>query len=183
MKEPLRIFVENYPIPNPWYVEWIPITIAIMALAVSIGSLIWSVKQYKRSSRPFVWAMNFATLDNHRQIVINRPETVMISISNSPAKLQKTHYIFYYKTSNKQISVHSYEDSLKVMFPHQQSQYTYTVPDFGKIVSELPAGIKFERDIRIEYSSLSSVDDYFFQSHALFDSAENVWRVDSELAT
>ena len=177
--EQLKVFIENLPVPDHWSIKWAPVAIALAARFVAIVSLVWSSKQFRKSSRPFVWSMNFASLDDQKKI-INHPETAITQVSNSPAQINRITYEFYYMENGNRSELHSYNDKSKVVFPSEKSQYTYTVPGFNKLIEGLPANVKLKKYIRIEYSDLSGNEHYYYESRSYYDFNEKVWRIEFE---
>lgn len=61
-----KVIIENWP-KNPWYKDWIPISIAVIALITSFVSLYWTRQEFVKSSRPYVWASNYGVIDPEKK--------------------------------------------------------------------------------------------------------------------
>ena len=61
----IRAIVENWPKSNHLE-KYIPIAIAIIALAVSIFSAYFTQVSFVVSQRPYVWAMSYSYIDKKR---------------------------------------------------------------------------------------------------------------------
>jgi hypothetical protein len=175
----IKVIVENWPI-NPWYKEFIPLAVGIFALFISIFSLYFTSKSYRRNSRPFVWANNFANLDQN-QLVVNQPQIVMFRLINSPAKIiDKTIKLLLNTNINKKI-LHEHSESNIVQFPDSKLIWTYNISEreFENYISELQNSIsnrgEFERIIEIKYSSIDGGKNYYFKMKQRFDLSQKNW--------
>ena len=180
--EPLKVVVENLPASKHWLIEWAPILVALAAFCVSITSLYWSRIQYRASSRPYVWLIDFATL-NEQRILVNHPEVVALRVMNAPAAIIKTNYKFYVVSGTSERVIHSSQETDFVRFPDPNSQATYTFPAFNKAIQECEPGDTPKRYLRIEYSSLSIGKTYYYESVSTYDFSEQRWRVNTEKAS
>ena len=178
----IEVVVEVSLSQNPWYVEWVPIIIAICALIVSVLSLYWSRIQHRNSSRPFMWFMDFGITDQNQRIIM-RPEMIAIRTTNAPALVKEARYDYYILSGDTKRIIHSQQETNFVRFPDTRSQNTYTVGDFREnIINCQPEDI-VERFLRIEYSSLSKGKKYTYESLAKYDLTEQRWRYTYEKAT
>lgn len=176
----LSVFIENFPTLQPWWADYAPIAVAFLALIVSILSLKWSIKQFKKTSRPFAWLIDFSTLNNQKQL-INHPDTFATVVSNAPAKINKAKYEFYHLLGNKKNIVHSHDEENFVRFPSAaNTQSTYTVPNFQTILAQLPNGITLHRYLRIDYSFLSGKEKYYFEILSKYNPSQQRWETIKE---
>ncbi len=176
-----KVIIENWPPPEIWYIKHIPtfiaIIIAICALIVSICSLCWGRKQFKDSTRPYVWFLDRADPDGKLT-----PQAILFSVLNSPARIKKIECDFYYISEGKKINFHHDEDSNKVRFPKPQSEWNYVVGEFSEKLEKLPENVKLKRNIRIDYSSLSGKENYLYESESEYNLEENKWNTIYEKA-
>lgn len=169
----LKVFIENLP-KNPWYKEWIPIIIALLAIIVSIYSLNKSSKEYSRSSRPFVWAINFAVLDSNNRIV-PQPRQIAFRVKNSPAKIHKLDFkIFSISDNNKEKIIFSDKLEDMVRFPDEKSQWTYDIAmdKFDGIISSY-SNDHIYRQINLEYSLLGGKKIFNYELKQRFNEMAN----------
>jgi len=179
----LRVFAETL-LPSPrWYATWTPIGIVMCALIVSIITLIWSARQYRDSTRPFVWLIDFASVNVDR-ILIYHPEEIAMRVRNSPARIKKVDCQWYYVSDGEKKIFHSWEASNMVRFPDESSQSGYTIREFKKKCEALAPGVVLERDIRIEYTALSASTIYHYKSYSTYTHGQDpTWKVISEDAS
>ncbi len=179
--KPLKIFIENFSEPAVWYADWAPIIVALCALVVSIFALYWSRNQYVNSSRPFVWAIDFAVL-NEKGHLIYLPQRIAIRVTNAPAKIIQARYHFYFISERGKEYIHKNKESVAIRFPDEKSQATYDVGDFEQLIEKRKVGEELERYIRIDYSDLSENKKYMYESNSIYDFQEKLWKVISEKA-
>lgn len=180
--EPLNIIVKELP-NQGWIHEWAPLCIAVLALFVSAYSARLSRRALIRTSRPYVWAMNFGSLDGNGNIQ-NHPDTFMYCISNSPAKLNKVKIqVFLKSDSGERVrELHEHEEYGTVKYPFDKSQYTYKISSFEEIYEQVSTGTSLFREILIEYSDLGGEESYHYSCTPIFDAQDNCWRHESEKA-
>ena len=182
----LKVFVENLPASPPWYVTWAPIAIAVVALFLSIVSLCWSAKQHRDSSRPYVWILNWATLETigQQQRYLDRPETFAVRVANLPAHIKQIVCEWYYMSDGQKNVFHSWHDSNMVRFPDVNAQSCYNIGEFQHRCDALDKGIVLKRDIKVEYSGLSRGKVYHYSSFSTYDRhVDAQWKVVSENAS
>lgn len=177
----LHVIVDDIPATSFWR-EWAPIAVAVIALCVSIYSVLITRSSYIRSMRPFVWAMNYASRTNTNDFV-RQPDTVMIMVHNSPAHIKSEKHEVDLVKNGEAEKLHSFEENGSVRYPGERPQYTYNISDFDNIRTKLTKDAELIRTIRIEYESLLGGKTYFYESKSCFDVNENVWRILSEKAS
>ena len=177
-----KVFIENLPEQSHWIINWSPIIIALLALIVSLLSLRWAIYQFRASSRPYVWAMNFATLNESQQL-INQLHTVAIKVSNNPARISSISYEFYYLVNGERKVLHSHKADSHVLFPDGFSQFTYTYAEFEEEREKLSEKLHICRNVEIEYSDLSSKTSYTYSNTSRLLHGKNQWELDKEEST
>ena len=173
--EKLHIVVDKLPSPS-LISEFAPISIAVIALIVSIISILATRAAHIKSVRPFLWTMNFASLDAQSNVV-NHPNTVMILVRNSPAKVTSEKHELFRVENEQTESVYCSDDkSIIIRYPEERSQYTYTIPDFEDILNNTGNNVELIRKIIISYKSLSNGKTYSYTNESKYDTTENVWK-------
>lgn len=128
----IRLIVENWQ-PTPWYKDWIPIIIAIIALLTSLVSLYWTRAEFIRNTRPFVWAASYGVIDHEKQTIIPIPFRIAFRVKNAPARISKL-----------EIQINLNEDQLfvgadenLVRYPDETSEWSFSLgkDHFEKIMS------------------------------------------------
>ncbi len=177
-----KVFIENFPEQSHWIVSWAPIIIALLALIVSLLSLRWAISQFRASSRPYVWAMNFATL-NEQQLLVNQLSTVAIKVSNSPAKIKSISYEYCYLANGEKKTLYSYLDNGRVLFPDGASQFTHVYAELEDERNKLSSDLHICRDVKIEYSSLSGKGSYSYSNSSKLLPGKIQWELENEVST
>jgi len=178
---PLKVIIDNWPSSEAWYIKHTPTIIALLALIISITSLYWGRKQFRNSTRPYAWLMNFVSLDTNQKM-IPHPDIFAIMLSNSPARINKIKYEYYYISKNKKEILASGEESNLVRFPSPMSQNTNTIEKLQEKLKVLSPDTEIKRNLRIDYSSLSGKEKYFYESESIYISTENRWKEINEKA-
>ena len=178
--EATKVIIENLP-NTPWYKDWIPISIAVIALIMSIISLYWTRKEYTKSSRPFVWASNYGVIDAENKTILPIPFRIGCRVKNSPARiLQMDVNIFL----NKKV-LFTHTEKNYVRFPDENSEWSFTIgkKEFEQIMNR-PNSEKSNlvRIISINYSSLDGSRIYHYKLEQLFIQADNQWKDTDEKA-
>ena len=171
--ETTKVIIQNWP-SNPWYKEWIPIIIGIIALFMSLFSLYWSNKESTRNARPYVWATNYVVVDdiNHKFIPILFK--VMLHVQNSPTKIVELQHTI----SIDKITLSSYKTENAVKFPSENGEWTFEVGkvDRDRIMNlSLEDKSKLRRSISIKYSSLDGGKIYEYKIKQQFYPNDNDW--------
>ncbi len=171
-----RVIIDNLPIA-PWYRECIPIIIGIIALIVSIGSLYFTSKSYRRNSRPFVWAIDFGYLDNGK--ILRQANVITFKVSNSPAKiiLLKLEIVLGAGVNREVLFTYLVREIIR--YPDSNAQWTHSISteDFTKIIKkyEQSQGSELFRFVEIKYSSLGGGITYIHNLHEKYDKGSNNW--------
>lgn len=172
--ETSKVFIENLP-NNPWYKEWIPISIAIIALITSLISLYWSRQEFIKNSRPYVWASNYSVIDTEKKTIIPIPFRIGFRVKNTPARIISLNVEINYKSDK----LFTYTLNDIVEFPDESSEWSFSIDknDFDKIMnrpdSEKP---NLTRTIIIKYSSLGGGKVYRFELQQKYEPTDNQWR-------
>ena len=147
-----KVLIENWP-NTPWFKEWIPIIIALIALFTSIISLYWTRIEQTKSSRPFVWASSYGVIDNVNKTIIPVPFRVGYRVKNSPARILQIDTVINLEVT--ELFRHTVENL--VQFPDESSEWNFTIgqTDFERIMNRpISEQSKLIRTISIKYSSL-----------------------------
>ena len=172
----LKVIVENWPKKDLF--EYIPLGIAIIALAVSLYSVYLTRKSFIASHRPYVWATNYGVIDQERKI-IPTPFIVGYRVKNSPAKIIQTKVKIILNAET--LLVHTDRDMVR--FPDERSEWTFSIgeEDFAKIMLRSNADkAKLARIMSIEYSALDGGKTYHYKLQQSFNPNENQWKDISE---
>jgi hypothetical protein len=176
----LKVLVENWQ-HTPWYRDWIPIGVAIIALLVSLVSLDWTREQFARSSRPFVWASNYGVIDQVNKTIIPIPFRVGFRVKNSPARILRLHVQI--ELNAKSLFTNTLTNLVR--FPDESSEWSFTIgkSQFDTIMDR-PQAEKAQliRSISLEYSSLDGGRVYQFKLIQTFNPADNQWADSDETA-
>jgi hypothetical protein len=184
--ESIKVIIENWPI-GPWHEKFIPLAVGILALIISIASLYFTRKSFRRNSRPFIWANNFASLNEHR-LLVNEPKKILFRISNSPAKIINKTIKLLLKTNISNKVLHEHSESNIIQFPDNMSQWDYAISDneFTNYLRELKNNIvnkgEFERIIEIKYSSIDGGKKYSYNLKQKYDLSTDNWKTYSTSA-
>jgi len=175
----VKVVIENWPQKD--LLEYMPIIVAVIALAVSLYSVYLTRRSFILSHRPYVWASNYGVLDPDKRTIIPIPSRVAYRVRNSPAKIIRTEVKI--NLNMQPLLVHS--DQNVVRFPDERSEWSFSVGEekFGRIMSRSDEDrAKLCRLISIEYSSLDGGKIYHYKLCQSFNPAENQWKDVSEEA-
>ena len=168
-----KVLIENWP-KTPWFKEWIPILIALIALITSIISLYWTSIQQTKNTRPFVWASNYSGIENVNKTRIQIPYIIAYRIKNSPARILQMDVDIYLESNE----LFSHTDTNLVQFPDDSSEWTFTIgqTDFERIMNRpISEQSKLIRTISIKYSSLDGGKIYNYKLKQVFIPSDNHW--------
>jgi hypothetical protein len=175
-----KVFIENMPEQAHWLVSWAPIIIALLlSLIISILTLRWAIKQFRATSRPYVWAMDPAGSNSERKQVYFSNK-VSFLVSNSPAKINSMKHDYHYFVNGKKEILYELEEKDQVLFPHGNSQFIRTFEEFDAKRKKIPNGITLFRSVKINYSDLSGSVCYEYLSKSKFSEEKNQWELESE---
>jgi hypothetical protein len=176
----IKVVIENWP-KTKLLLEYIPIIIAVIALAVSLYSVYLTRRSFIASHRPYVWGSNYGVLDPEKKTIIPIPFRVGYRVKNSPAKIIRT-----------EVKINLIAEPLFVQternivrFPDERSEWSFSIgkENFIKIMNRSNEDIaKLSRLISIEYSSLDGGKIYHYKLQQSFDPTENQWKDASEEA-
>lgn len=175
----LKVVIENWPKKN--LLEYVPIVIALIALAVSLYSVYLTRKSFIASHRPYVWASNYGVLDPDRKTIIPIPFRVACRVRNSPAKIIRTEVKITLNAGPLLVQT----DQNIVRFPDERSEWSFSIgeEDFNKIMNRTNEDkTKLSRIISIEYSALDGGKNYHYKLQQSFNPTENQWKDTSENA-
>jgi len=174
--EPIKVIVENLPGSQHWLIEWAPIFIAVVSLILSLVALYYSRQEFRRASRPYVWAQNFAYLDKHNRL-INQPETIAMKVSNSPAKIIKMEVSLQYPSKDGDYNnLLTREESNLARFPAESTQWTFVIAELSEIIKQVKGPSRLERYIKITYSSLDGGIKYYYTFRSSYVPNDNNWK-------
>jgi len=169
-----KVIIENWP-NNPCYKDWIPISIAIIALITSFISLYWTRQEFIKNSRPYVWASSYGVIDAEKKTIIPIPFRFGFRVKNNPARISSVDIEINYKSDRL------FTQELKdiVRFPDESSEWTFSIgkDDFDKIMDR-PDSDKssLTRIIIIKYSSLDGGKIYRYELRQVFEPRDNQWK-------
>jgi len=171
--DPIRVIIENW-LSTPWYIEWIPIIIAIIALFTSLVSLYWTREEFIRNTRPFVWASSYGVVNHEEKTIIPIPHRIAFRVKNSPAKISKLKVQI--NLDEVQLFLNTEENFVR--FPDETSEWSFgfSKDAFGNIMdrpSEQQS--KLRRIISIKYSSLGGRKKYHYELEQSYNPLENQW--------
>ena len=173
----LKVIVENWPKKD--LLEYIPLVIAIIALAVSLYSVYLTRKSFIASHRPYVWASNYGVIDQERKTIIPIPFRAGYHVKNSPAKIIQTEV----KITLNAETLLVLTDRDMVRFPDERSEWTFSIgeEDFTKIMRRSNDDkAKLLRIMSIEFSALDGGKLYHYKLQQSFNPNENQWKDISE---
>jgi hypothetical protein len=171
--ETTKVLIENWP-NTPWFKEWIPIIIALIALITSIISLYWTSIEQTKSARPFVWASSYGVIDNVNKTIIPIPFRVGYRVKNSPARILQIDVDVYLDTNE----LFRNTERNSVQFPDESSEWAFTIgkTDFERIMNRpISEQSKLIRTISIKYSSLDGGKIYNYKLKQAFIPSDNQW--------
>lgn len=172
--DPTRVVIENWPSTNQLF-EYIPLIIAVLAIAISLYSAYLSRKSFISSFRPYVWAVSSVFTDSER-MVIAEPHVIRLFVKNSPAKIL---------TKDVMVSLNdkvlfSHKDENKVQFPTDEiHEWSFVIgkSEFEGIMNRSDKDkTKLRRLVSIKYSSLDGDKSYSYELEQFFDISANQWR-------
>lgn len=176
----MKVIIENWP-EKKYFLEYIPVLIAVIALGVSLYSVYLTRKAFIASHRPYVWGSNYGVIDRDRKTIIPIPFRVAYRVKNAPAKIIQTEVIISLGAepllTDKETNI--------VRFPDDTSEWSFGVSEeeFKKIMNRpTDDKAKLDRLISIEYSSLGGGKTYHYKLRQSFNPAENQWKDISEEA-
>ena len=173
----MKIVIQNWPKKD--LLEYIPIIIALIALAVSLYSVYLTRKSFTASYRPYVWANNYGVIDAEKKTIIPIPFRLAYRVRNSPAKIIRTEV----KINFGGELLLSHTDQNIVRFPDERSEWNFTIGEenYKKIMNRSNEDqTKLSRVISIEYSSLDGGKIYHYKLRQSFNPSDNQWKDTSE---
>lgn len=176
----LKVVIENWPKTNH-LLAYVPIIIAIIALAVSLYSVYLTRKTFIATHRPYVWGGSHGVVDSDKKIIIPIPFRIGYRVKNSPARIIRTEVEINLNTES--LFAHTQENIVR--FPDEKSEWTFSIgeEDFKKIMNRSDEDkSKLSRLISIEYSSLGDGKIYHYELQQSFNPIENQWKDTSEKA-
>ena len=176
-----KVVIENWPKTN-YLLEYLPILIAVVAVAISLYSAHLTRKSFIASHRPYVWASNYGVIDHDKKTIIPIPHRVGYRVKNSPAKIISTEVAI--RLSNEILLSH--KDENIVRFPDESSEWSFSIgdKDFENIINRANEDkSKLIRHISIKYSSLGGGKIYHYELQQTFAPNENQWKDKSEKAS
>jgi len=176
--ETVKVIIENLP-NSPWYKEWIPIIIAIIALITSFLSLYWTRQEYSKSSRPFVWASNYGVFDAEHKTILPIPFRIACRVKNSPARIIQMDV----KIILNEVALSSHTEKDFVRFPDETSEWSFSFgnDEFDKIMNRPISELSIlKRVISIIYTTMDGKKKYNYKLEQFFVPAENQWKDNSE---
>lgn len=178
--EATKIIIENWPKTND-LLGYIPVIIAIVAVAVSLYSIYLTRQSFIKSYRPYVWGSNYGVIAPDKQTIIPIPHRVGYRVKNSPAKITRTEIRI--SLNKETLFVHT--DENLVRFPDERSEWDFGIAekDFKKIMNRSHEDkSKLVRFISLEYSSLGGGKIYHYRLEQSFEPSENQWKDTNEKA-
>ena len=169
-----KVIIENWPKTNHLLV-YIPLFIALFALAVSLYSAYLTRKSFIMSHRPYVWGGNYGVLDDVKKTIIPIPHRVGYRIKNSPARIIRTEVKI--NIDKETLFIDTNENLVR--FPDDKSEWTFGIGTkaFEKIMDRSDEEkSKLVRLILLEYSSLGGGKIYHYKLEQSFEPAENRWK-------
>lgn len=169
--QPIQIAISNWPNSN--VSDSIVITIAIFALLVSLYSAYLSRAEHKLSSRPYVWAANYAVQDEQHTRLIPQNDKIRLKVFNAPAKINELCVCF--KIDG--VKAFSHRESDFVRFPDETSEWSFVVGinDINDIILQ-SAHKELQRCVFISYTAINhrQVFEYTLIQH--FNALDGQWR-------
>ncbi|NTU49729.1 MAG: hypothetical protein HGA87_02335 [Desulfobulbaceae bacterium] len=174
----VKVVVENLP-KSEFFLEYMPIAIAVIALAVSLYSVYLTRISYIAAHRPYVWSSNYGVIDTEKKYITPIPFRVAYRVRNAPAKILKTEVKINFGAQELLVHV----DHNIVRFPDETSEWSFSIAkdQFEEIMDrsdDLKANLS--RIISIEYSSFDCGKNYHYKLQQFFCPAENQWKNCSE---
>ncbi len=176
----VKVIVENWP-KTRQFLEYMPVVIAVIALAVSLYSVYLTREAFIASHRPYVWASNYGVIDSDKKTILPIPFRVAYRVRNAPAKIVRSEIRI--KLGEQELLVH--EDHNVVRFPDERSEWSFSIgkDHFEKIMDRSDEDkAKLSRLISIDYSSLDGGKNYHYKLQQSFSPAENQWKDTNEEA-
>ena len=169
----IRAIVENWPKSNHLE-KYIPIAIAIIALAVSIFSAYFTQVSFVVSQRPYVWAMSYSYIDKKKGQITPDPSRIAFRVLNSPAKILKQEL----EISHRGVILFFYSTTNEVHFPDERIEWTHSIDNItlSKIKRQVMDQDYPIRTVSIQYSSLDGGKTYSFGLIQQFDPKSNQWK-------
>lgn len=176
----IKVIIENWP-KTKHFLEYIPIIIAIIALAVSLYSVYLTRKSFIASHRPYVWAGNYGFPDPDKKTIIPIPSRIAYRVKNSPARIIRMEV----KINLNMELLYVWTEENIVRFPDERSEWGFAIGEetFKKIMNRSDEDkSKLSRLISLEYSSLDGGKIYHYKLQQSFNPIENQWKDTSEKA-
>jgi hypothetical protein len=168
-----KVKIENWP-KDTCIKTWIPITIAIISIIVSLVSLNYTRKDFIRSSRPYVWAINAFDLDYK----VNRPEIIVFRVSNSPAIIKMVKMeIYSVETNSKKLLYESNPEGSYARYPDEKANWNLRMsPEkWTEILTNYTHHGSLERHITINYSNLDENLNYYYKMTQKYEPNGSDW--------
>jgi len=175
-----KVIIENWP-KTKHLLEYMPIIIAIIALAISLYSVYLTRKSFIVAHRPYVWAGNYGVLDPDNKTIIPIPFRVGYRVKNSPARIIRTEVEI--NLNKERLFVHTEENLVK--FPDERSEWSFAIGEkkFKEIMDRSEEDkSKLIRLISLQYSSLDGGKIYHYKLQQSFNSSDNQWKDISEIS-
>ena len=169
----IREIVENWPKLNHLE-KYIPIAIAIIALALSIYSAYFTQVSFVVSQRPYVWAMSYGYIDGKTDTIIPDPKRIAFRVLNSPAKILKQEI----RILQGDATLFSHSTTNEVHFPDERIEWTHSIDDttLHIVKRQVSDQADISRTVSIQYSSLGGGKTYSFGLIQKFDPKSNQWK-------
>ena len=174
----VKVVVENCP-KTYYLLEYTPIIIAVIALAVSLYSVYLTRKSFIASHRPYVWASSYGVHDPDKKTIIPIPHRLAFRVKNSPAKIIRTEVKIC--LGKEQLLSHAEENIVR--FPDEKSEWTFSIgkEDYKKIMNRSDEEkAKLSRLISIKYSYLGGGKIFHYKLQQLYNHSEGQWKDISE---
>jgi hypothetical protein len=176
-----KVIIENWPKADH-ILEYLPIIIAVTAVAVSLYSAYLTRRAFIASHRPFVWASNYGVVDHDKKTITQIPHRIAYRVKNSPAKIISTEVII--RLNNEALLSH--KDANIVRFPDESSEWSFSIgiADFERMMNRSNEDkAKLIRNISVKHSSLNGREGYYYELQQTFDPVENQWKDKSATAS
>jgi hypothetical protein len=171
--EPTKVFIDNWQ-KSKWYMQWVPILIAITAVITSLISLNVTKRAFIRNTRPFVWGGNYVYVDKNQGITVPIPAKVLMRVKNAPARITK----FLVMIIISKDTLFKFPANDLVRYPDDNSEWSMDVglTAWISIMNRAHEDLaKMKRIIEIRYSSLEGGDIYFFKMTQRFNIINMEW--------
>jgi hypothetical protein len=174
-----KVIIENWPKAN-YFVTWVPIVVALIALLVSLRSASFAKKAFVKAHRPYVWAISYAVPDSENKTLIPVPSRIGYRVKNAPAKIISSNIEI---NLDKQQLFSDLQENF-VRFPDDKSEWSFgfSKEKFEEIIKQSGKDkSKLLRVIALKYSSLDGGKIYSYELRQSFIPVDNQWRdIDSK---